>query len=122
MIYRQSDRKATVVPAQKAGTPDFNKLEITPEQDLLGAGRLLTQITLAPGALVAEHAHNGEYEIYLILSGEGDYYDNGTAAKVYPGDVALCRSGEKHCLINTGSSDLTFIAFIGFPNAEKQQA
>lgn len=120
MIYRQSNRKATVVPAQKTGTPDFNKLEITPEQELLGAGRLLSQITLPPGALVAEHAHTGEYEVYLILSGEGDYFDNGTAVKVHAGDVTLCRSGEKHCLINTGNSDLVFVAFIGFPNTEKQ--
>ncbi len=120
MIYRQSERKATVVPAQKAGTPDFNKLEIAPEQDLLGAGRLLSQITLSPGALVAEHAHHDEYEVYFILTGEGDYYDNGAVVKVHAGDVTLCRSGEKHCLVNTGSSDLSFVAFIGFPNPDKQ--
>lgn len=120
MIYRHSERQATVVPAQKAGTPDFNKLEITPAKDLLGAGKLLSQITLPPGALVAEHAHNDEYEVYLIMAGEGEYHDNGTVVKVFPGDVALCRSGEKHCLINTGNSDLTFMAFIGFPNPEKQ--
>lgn len=120
MIYRHSERKATVVPAQKAGTPDFNKLEIAAEQDLLGAGRLLSQITLPPGALVAEHAHNGEYEVYFILSGEGDYYDNDTVVKVFPGDVTLCRSGEKHCLVNTGSNELSFVAFIGFPNPQRQ--
>ncbi len=120
MIYRQSERKVTVVPAQKAGTPDFNKLEIAPEKDLLGAGRLLSQITLPPGALIAEHAHNDEYEIYLILAGEGEYHDNGTVVKVFPGDVALCRNGEKHALVNTGNSDLVFMAFIGFQNAEKQ--
>lgn len=120
MIYRQSERKVTVVPAQKAGTPDFNKLEIAPEKDLLGAGRLLSQITLPPGALIAEHAHNDEYEIYLILAGEGEYHDNGTVVKVFPGDVALCCSGEKHALVNTGNSDLVFMAFIGFQNAEKQ--
>ncbi len=120
MIYRRSDRAVTVAPAQKAGTPDFNKLEIAPEKDLLGAGRLLSQITLPPGAIVAEHAHYDEYEVYLILAGEGEYYDNGTVVKVFPGDVTLCRSGEKHCLVNTGSGDLTFVAFIGFPNPQKQ--
>ena len=120
MIYRQSERKVTVVPAQKAGTPDFNKLEIAPEKDLLGAGRLLSQITLPPGALIAEHAHNDEYEIYLILAGEGEYHDNGTVVKVFPGDVALCRNGAKPALVNTGNSALVFMAFIGFQNAEKQ--
>lgn len=120
MIYHQNGRKVTVVPAQKPGTPDFNKLEIVPEQELMGAGRLLSQITLSPGALVAEHAHSDEYEVYFILSGEGDYNDNGVVVKVCPGDVTLCRSGEKHSLVNTGHVDLTFMAFIGFPNPLKQ--
>ncbi|MFV0496674.1 MAG: cupin domain-containing protein [Candidatus Fimivivens sp.] len=119
MIYRYSERQSTPVRAQKAGTPDFNKLEIVPKKDLLGAGKLLSQITLPPGALVAEHAHNDEYEVYLIVAGEGTYHDNGTAVKVSVGDTTLCRSGEKHSLVNTGNTDLTFIAFIGFPNPDK---
>lgn len=120
MIYRQSDRKVTIVPAQKAGTPNFNKCEITPEQDLLGAGRMLSQITLPSGALIADHTHTDEYEVYCILSGEGEYHDNGTVTTVSAGDVTLCRSGETHGLVNTGSSELTFVAFIGFSNPQKQ--
>lgn len=121
MVYRQSQRKATVAPPPKqAGAPSFTRLEIAPIEALCGAGRLLSQITLPPGAVIEAHSHQDEYEFYLILSGEGDYHYNDTVAKLYPGDVTYCPNGEKHGLVNTGSGDLSLVAFIGFPNPERQ--
>lgn len=120
MIYRQSERQLAVAPPQVEGALGYSKLEIVPRQELCGAGRLLSQITLPPGGAIAEHGHQDEYEVYCILTGEGDYCDNGSVVKVRAGDVALCPNGERHGLTNTGRDDLVFIAFIGFPNPEKQ--
>lgn len=120
MIYRDSQRKSFVVASNKEGIPDFHKKEIVPIEDLCGSGRLMAQITLPSGAQVADHSHQDEFEVYLILTGEGEYNDNGTSVKVSAGDVTLCRDGETHGLVNTGKSDLSFAAFVGFPNSQKQ--
>lgn len=120
MIYRQPERRLAVTPPQVEGALGYSKLEIVPQQDLCGAGRLLSQITLPPGGAIPEHGHQEEYEVYCILTGEGDYLDNGVVVKVRAGDVALCPSGQRHSLTNTGSDNLVFVAFIGFPNSEKQ--
>lgn len=69
-------------------------------------------ITLPPGATVSDHTHEGEAEIYRILSGKGMYNDNGVQTEVKPGDVTLCPSGEKHGLVNNGDEPLVFDAII----------
>lgn len=120
MIYHNSQRKVTVGLSKKEGAPDFAKHEILPLADLCGSGRLLTQIVLPSGAQVPEHTHHDEFEVYFILSGEGDYNDNGTTVHLTAGDVALCRDGETHGVVNTGKGELSFVAFIGFANPQKQ--
>ncbi|MEG2204995.1 MAG: cupin domain-containing protein, partial [Oscillospiraceae bacterium] len=52
-------------------------------------------------------------EIYALLTGEGDYNDNGTIRPVRAADVTFCPDGELHGLKNTGSAPLELIAFIG---------
>lgn len=73
---------------------------------------MITTITLPPGASVSVHTHEGEAEIYRILSGTGMYDDNGTETEVGPGFTTICRHGEQHGLINTGSVPLMFDAII----------
>ncbi|MDR1313574.1 MAG: cupin domain-containing protein [Deltaproteobacteria bacterium] len=69
--------------------------------------------TLAPGASVGVHPHEGDEEVYLVISGSGEYIDSdGKAVPVGPGDITLTREGESHGLRNTGGSPLTFAAVI----------
>ena len=68
--------------------------------------------TLKPGASVGYHVHTGETEMYYILSGEGEYDDNGVIVPVKAGDVTFCKNGEGHGLVNTGKEDLVFNAMI----------
>ena len=73
---------------------------------------LYARATLIPGAGVDYHVHTGESETYYILSGRGEYNDNGTIKPVSAGDVTFTADGEGHGLRNTGSEDLVFIALI----------
>lgn len=68
--------------------------------------RLLGMIELPPGASIGEHVHDGEAEIFSIVSGEGEYNDNGVAVPVKVGDVTVCYSGQVHGIRNTGSAPL----------------
>ena len=58
------------------------------------------------------HEHHGESETYYILSGEGEYDDKGTKRMVKAGDITYTPDGRGHGLINTGDTDLVFMALI----------
>ncbi len=83
-------------------------------EELNGKGRVFAHTTLNPGSGIGFHIHNGESETYYILSGEGEYNDNGTLCSVVAGDVTHTPSGEGHGIRNTGVQPLEFIALILF--------
>lgn len=74
--------------------------------------RMFSEVELAPGAAVDYHVHEGEFESYYILSGNGVYSDNGEEIPVSAGTVTFTPSGKGHGLLNTGNEKLTFIALI----------
>lgn len=77
-------------------------------------GRLFAKNVLLPGASLGLHEHVGDFETYVILSGEGLINDNGEQKTVKPGDVIITKNGEKHSLENTGTVNLEFLALILF--------
>lgn len=74
--------------------------------------RLLSEITLPPGASIGEHRHDSETEYYIILEGEGIVKDNGLDTPIQAGDVVVTGDGSSHSIKNTGTSPLKFIALI----------
>ena len=82
------------------------------EKELNGKCRLYAQVTLEPGCSLGYHEHHGESETYYILSGQGEYSDNGLYRPVQPGDITFTPDGKGHGLANTGNTDLVFMALI----------
>lgn len=74
--------------------------------------RTYAHAELDPDAEVSYHVHTGECECYYILSGKGDYNDNGEIVPVEAGDVTFTPSGHGHGLKNTGTDTLEFMALI----------
>lgn len=73
---------------------------------------LYAEITLKPECSIGYHKHKGESETYYILSGEGQYNNNGVITIVRPGDVTFTQSENSHGIENIGISDLVFMALI----------
>ena len=91
------------------------KLFLTNLGDFTGKNpklRTFARACLKPGEEVEFHIHHGESESYYILSGQGDYNDNGAHTVVFPGDVTFTPSGSGHGIKNTGTEMLEFIALI----------
>lgn len=86
--------------------------ELLDEQKLNGKCRLYAEVTLEQGCSLGYHEHHGESETYYILSGRGEYNDDGILRSVYAGDVTFTPSGKGHGLKNTGETDLVFMALI----------
>jgi len=82
------------------------------EKELNGKCGLYAEVTIEPGSSLGYHEHHGESETYYILSGTGDYDDNGTVRQVQAGNVTFTPSESGHGLINTGNTDLVFMALI----------
>lgn len=85
------------------------------EKELNGKCGLYAKVTIEPGCTLGYHEHHGESETYFILSGEGNYNDNGTIRQVKQGEVTYTGNGFGHALDNTSDSeDLVFMALIIF--------
>ena len=68
--------------------------------------------TLMPGGELPYHTHIGECEFYYILSGTGEYNDNGEITTVSAGDFTYTTDGEGHGMKNTGEEPIVFIPLI----------
>jgi mannose-6-phosphate isomerase-like protein (cupin superfamily) len=71
-----------------------------------------SRVELDPGAVIGEHLHAGNEEIYWILSGCGVFIADGIEAAAAPGDLLLTRQGHRHGLRNTGDEPLVFLAIV----------
>ena len=80
--------------------------------EMYNKGRVFNHVFLAPGAEIGWHIHKGDGETYYILSGEGEYNDNGNVITVYPGDVTFVDDGEGHSMKNVSDKPLEAIALI----------
>jgi mannose-6-phosphate isomerase-like protein (cupin superfamily) len=114
LMIRRSMEKSVETHEHKFGGSGFitvrNLLNGAAELD--NKGRVFAHTTLNPGCGIGFHPHSGESETYYILSGEGEYNDNGTLCRISAGDVTHTPSGEGHGIRNTGNEPLEFIALI----------
>ena len=115
MVRKSEDHRIDTMekPFGGEGTATFKRIIETPEE-LLGKGRVFSVATVPVGGVFGVHEHKGEEEFYYILSGKGEYCDNGESVIVGPGDTTLCRSGEKHGIKNIGDGELVYLALILF--------
>ncbi|HOA15980.1 MAG TPA: cupin domain-containing protein [Bacillota bacterium] len=112
MIRRKDEHKETTMENGFGGNGTIQFHHLATKEDLLEKGRLFSITTFKPGVSLGYHVHQGDFEVYHILKGQGTLNDNGTEAVLNPGDTAWVKPGQGHSLANYGSEDLVFIALI----------
>lgn len=105
---------ATVDASTNGGTGTYHREPLAVGDDLGPGIKTFARITVEPGTVMGYHQHVGDFELYYILEGEGEYNDNGTLVPARVGDVFRCADGEWHTIKNTGDKDLVFIALIPY--------
>ena len=111
----RKDKERVTLSAMRFGGPGETWMaQLLNPDEFADKGRLFNHNILKPGCGLGKHSHDGEFEVYYILKGEGLYNDNGNEVTVRAGDVTVCPSGEEHGILNTGREDLEFIALILF--------
>ncbi len=112
MITRNEERNYQRTDKMRGGEGHVLASVILPMDKMDGKGRLFNHIRLEKNCEVGWHIHEGDAETYYILSGEGEYSDNGEIMTVRAGDVTFTDSGEGHSLINRGDEPLDMVALV----------
>ena len=84
------------------------------EDQMYRKNRVFAKMTIEPGCSLGYHIHHGDAEAYYILSGEGEYDDNGSIRTVKAGDVTYTPDGKGHSIENKSTADLVFIALVTY--------
>ena len=111
MVTRNADRHPTVAEHMYGGAGSITKNIIAEPELMYNKNRVFMHGTLEKGSEIGWHVHTGDGEVYYILSGEGEFNDNGTMTTVSAGDVTWTADGEGHSLKCT-SDKLEFIALV----------
>ena len=111
MVTRNEDRQVLVMENFKGGEGRVVNRVILPAEGMYGKGRIFNVGRLEKNCEIGWHIHEGDGETFLILSGEGEFNDNGTVTTVKGGDVCWTPDGEGHSLV-CKSDELEFIALV----------
>ena len=113
MFKSKNDCSLEVRNCVRGGAGDANFNHIWKKDAELNRNmRLYARIVLKPGDSIGYHVHEGEDELYYILSGRAETNDNGTVREPVPGDSTLTRSGEGHSIKAVGTENLELLATI----------
>ena len=112
MIIKEEDCNFRVIEQFKDGSGEFHLQHVVGAEELMGHGRLYAKGTLPPGASVGKHEHKGDMEICFFLEGIGKAIDDGVEYELKSGDVNVVYSGHSHEIINTGDTDLVYMALV----------
>lgn len=107
-----SQREVVRVDDQPGATGAFFRERLAEGEVIAPHVKTFAKITVPAGTAMGYHQHVNDQEIYYILTGTGEYNDNGTILPLEAGDVFYCPAGDSHSISNTGEEDLTFIALI----------
>jgi mannose-6-phosphate isomerase-like protein (cupin superfamily) len=117
LLIKKTSLKSTSVEKPKDGVGLLHRWDYIKEQVPCARLASFSYIELEPGASIGKHQHVDNFEVYYFISGEGKAVDNDDEVAVRPGDLLLTERGGHHALINTGKTNISFIAFIGEQDA-----
>ena len=112
MIKRAQDCSTKYNENMRGGNGIVAITDLATPAELNEKGRLFAKITFNPGCGIGYHTHEGKSELFYVISGTGQYSDNGETVTVTAGDVTVCPAGTGHSICNNGEEPLEVIAVI----------
>ncbi|MBO5689190.1 MAG: cupin domain-containing protein [Lentisphaeria bacterium] len=113
MIRKNGEYRTELRPEMRGGTGTVKIEHLLDEAgELRGLNRLFGRLTLDPGTSIGFHNHEGEAEVFVVISGTGEIDDNGVKSAVSAGDTILTGFGAGHGVACTGSEPLVLLAVI----------
>jgi len=114
-----TDRKVDVALNRFGGDGEVIIEHYITESMLNDSVVMYAKVTLKPGCSLGYHAHTGNTETIVVLSGNAEYNDDGEKMILKPGDTVHCLEGHSHSIGNAADAkeDLHLQALIIKTNA-----
>ena len=96
------------------GRGDFYGFLLAEGDEFTDAARVYNMMHMLHDCKLGYHTHDGETEVFYIVSGNGIFTDDDKELEVGPGDVLITGTGHGHALENKGSEELVYAALIYF--------
>lgn len=114
IIRRKEDREKVILEKRFGGpgVVDVTRI-INSDEELYGKGRLFNDNILEKDCGIGFHVHEGDGELYYILSGEAEYEDTDhTVTTIREGDITITYPGEGHGITNIKDEPCRVLALI----------
>jgi mannose-6-phosphate isomerase-like protein (cupin superfamily) len=112
MIRRAHEMEKEVRERMRDGAGAVEILHVFRSRELKGKTRLFARLRLPAGSSIGFHRHEGEEEIFYIISGSGEVSEGGPSSPVGPGDATHTGEGAGHSIANPGPGPLDLLAVI----------
>ncbi len=112
MIRRVAEMEKDVRERMREGRGSVEILHVFRSSELKGKTRLFARLRLAVGSSIGYHVHEGEEEIFYILTGSALVTEGGQVSRVGPGEAVLTGGGSGHSIENAGTGPLELLAVI----------
>jgi mannose-6-phosphate isomerase-like protein (cupin superfamily) len=112
MIKRRHEMEKEVRERMRDGAGAVEILHVFRSRELKGKTRLFARLRLQAGSSIGFHRHEGEEEIFYIISGSGEVSEGGPSSPVGPGDAVHSGDGAGHSIATPGPEPLDFLAVI----------
>ena len=112
MIKTKSEMQKEVRERMRDGKGPVEILHVFRKEELRGKTRLFARLRLPKGSAIGYHIHEGEEEVFYILSGSGFVTEQGVSTRVGPGDAVLTGGGGGHAIENLDDEPLDLLAVI----------
>ena len=114
MLKTNNELRREEIESMRGGKGKIEIAHILEKDQFHNKGRMFAHLKIKPKMSIGYHKHEGDFEGYYFIKGQGAYNDNGREFTVKAGDFTLTEAGQSHSIENTGDEDLEFIALILF--------
>lgn len=112
MIKRKDELTTIETENLRNGKGTVRIQHIIEGKKLKDKANLFAKITVPIGCSIGKHDHTNDFEVYYILKGRGQVFDDGQIIEVTEGDVIYTADGAEHSIENIGDENLEFVATV----------
>lgn len=113
MIKRNGEYSVETRASMRGGEGEVSIERLwEPGSEMKAANRLFARLTLPAGASIGFHRHDGEEEVFYVLSGTAEMDDDGKKVELRSGDTILTGGGAGHAVKAVGDEPLVMLAVI----------
>ena len=112
MIRRKEQMTTTDRPNLRGGDGVIRAYNLLEPQELCGKANLCAIMTVDPGSSIGEHPHGPDAELYYMLEGTLEAWDDGEKTVLNPGDAMFTAQGKTHAVRNVSDKPAKMLAVV----------